>query len=193
MQVCMMIRKDSKDVSQWWAFHKHCFLKQVSMGYPRDMSEFEIFFFFFYIPEFLSPSCQFMNKENIQYRWQGREKGVMNGQVMNTFPPQWTPAISHVCQSVLKINTRGNYIEKRRDWGVKHRVQGKMALEQGLGHGKDFMFKTINTSGSRTQAHISIQYRRRCVIIYNRSLSQFLWVFCLLFFFNIWRTTYRII
>ena len=150
-------------------------------------------FFFFYIPEFLSPSCQFMNKENIQYRWQGREKGVMNGQVMNTFPPQWPPAISHVCQSVLKINTRGNYIEKRRDWGVKHRVQGKMALEQGLGHGKDFMFKTINTSGSRTQAHISIQYRRRCVIIYNRSLSQFLWVFCLLFFFNIWRTTYRII
>lgn len=103
----------------------------------------------------------------------GEGKGDMNGQVMNTFPPQWTRAISHVCQGVPKIKKRDKSIEKRTHWGVKPRAQDKMALEQRSRDGKNFMFKTINRSGSRTQVHINIQYRRRCGTIYNSYLSFF--------------------
>lgn len=61
-----------------------------------------------------------------------------------------------MCVSVLWTKEGSKCIEKRIDWGLKHRVQEEKAPEQRFRHRKDFMFKTINGSGSRTQPHISI-------------------------------------
>lgn len=45
-------------------YYKHCFLKQISASYLRDISESLDFFSFLHIPEFLWSLCQFMNNEN---------------------------------------------------------------------------------------------------------------------------------
>lgn len=124
----------------------------------------------FYVPEFLvlcanswtRRMCHMDDGEEGRHEWQ--VKGILSSTV--------NPEYLLMCQGVPKIK-RDKYTEKRTHWGAKPPAQDKMALEQRLRDGKNFMFKTINRSGSRTQVHINIQYRRRCGTIYNSYLSFF--------------------
>ena len=156
------------------------------MSYPRDVSEFE-FFFFLLLLNFFSPLCQFMNKENVSYGWWGRGRETRMDKSWILFLHRELEQFL-TCWGVPKIKKKRQVHREKKTLRSQARAQDKMAHEQRSRYGNNFMFKTIHRSGSRTQVHVNIQYRWKCGTISNSYLSQFLRVFCWLFF-NIWRTT----
>lgn len=147
---------------------KHCFPK--TRFYEPSKGHFWVWEIFMFL-NFFSPLCQFMNKENVSYTMgEGRRHEWTSHEY---FPPQWTRAISHVCQGVPKIKKkRQEHREKNTLEESSPGLKTRWHLNKGL-EMENFMFKTINRSGSRTQVHINIQYRRRCGTIYNSYLSFF--------------------